>query len=242
MEPLKGIFVTGTDTDVGKTYVSSIILRELREAGFSVGASKPACSGAVLEEGEPRWADLDQLAEAAGISDIDLICNQRFQAPLAPPVAARLEDSQTDLLAMQESLLAWESRSDIVVVEGVGGLLCPLTEQKSVADFAAWAGFPLLIVARLGLGTINHTLLTIEAATRRGLAVTGVVLNDGDGLADSPAGQTNFDELANRTDVPILGIVSQNGRSVSLRDGETPARIDWSGLAGSRKDAAASPE
>lgn len=219
-----------------------MIVKELHDAGFRVGASKPACSGAVLEEGEPRWSDLDQLAEAGGISEIDLICNQRFHAPLAPPVAARIEGSQTDLLAMQESLLAWESRSDIVVVEGVGGLLCPLTDHESVADFAAWAGFPLVIVARLGLGTINHTLLTIEAATRRGLAVAGVMLNDGDGLADSPAGQTNFDELANRTDVPILGIVGQNGRSVSLRDGETPARIEWSGLAGSRRDAAASPE
>ena len=239
---LKGIFVTGTDTDVGKTYVSSIILRELVDTGFNVGASKPACSGAVFHNGTKSWADLDQLADAAGISAVDLICKQRLEAPLAPPVAARLEGKQLDFSTMQESLLAWESRSDIVVVEGVGGLLCPLTEQESVADFAAWAGFPLLIVARLGLGTINHTLLTIEAATRRGLAIAGVIFNDGDGLADSPAGQTNFDELANRTDVPILGIVGQNGRSVSLRDGETPARIDWSGLAGSRGDEAKSPE
>lgn len=242
MKKRRGLFVTGTDTDVGKTYVSSIILRELRDAGFRVGASKPACSGAVIESGEPRWPDLDQLAEAAGLSDIDLICRQRFQAPLAPPVAARLEGQQPDLSAMQQSLLAWESRADVVVVEGVGGLLCPLTDQDSVADFAVWAGFPLLIVARLGLGTINHTLLTIEAARQRDLAIAGVILNDGDGLADSPAGQTNFDELANRTDIPILGIVGQNGRSVSLREGETPARIDWSGLAGSRGDTAASPE
>jgi dethiobiotin synthetase len=242
VETHRGIFVTGTDTDVGKTYVSSIILRELTDAGFRIGASKPACSGAGLENGVPRWADLDQLAEAAGISDIDQICNQKFQAPLAPPVAARLEGLQPNLSAMQENLLAWESRADIVVVEGVGGLLCPLTDQKSVADFAAWVGFPLLIVARLGLGTINHTLLTIEAAERRNLAVAGIILNDGDGLADSPAGQTNFDELANRTDVPILGIVGHGGQSISLRDRETPARIDWSGLAGSRGDAAASPE
>ncbi len=242
MNSLQGLFVTGTDTDVGKTYVSSIILRELIDAGHSVGASKPACSGAVLKTGEPRWMDLDQLADAAGISNIDLICNQKFLAPLAPPVAARCEGQQPDLAAMQENFLAWNSRADIVVVEGVGGLLCPLTDQESVADFAAWVEFPLLIVARLGLGTINHTLLTIEAAERRNLSIAGVILNDGDRLADSPAGQTNFDELANRTDVPILGIVRQSRQSISLRDGETPARIDWSGLAGTREIEATSPE
>ncbi|MBL6704551.1 MAG: dethiobiotin synthase [Planctomycetaceae bacterium] len=233
---MRGLFVTGTDTDVGKTYVSSIILRELIDNGFRVGALKPACSGSVLVNGELRWPDLDQLAEAAGISDIDLICNQRFQAPLAPPVAARLEDRKTDLSAMQNSLLGWQTRADIVVVEGVGGLLCPLTAHQSVADFAVWVGFPLLIVARLGLGTINHTLLTIEAAKRRDIDIAGVVLNDGDSLADTPAGRTNFDELTNRTDVPVLGIVTHGGRSISLRDRETPARIAWSGLAGFRGD------
>lgn len=242
MGSLKGIFVTGTDTDVGKTYVSSIILRELIDAGHSVGVSKPACSGAVVEAGEPRWPDLDQLAEAAGLSDIDLICRQRFQAPLAPPVAARLERQQPDLSTMQQSLLAWESRADIVVVEGVGGLLCPLTDQDSIADFAAWVDFPLLIVARLGLGTINHTLLTIEAANLRNLTIAGIILNDADGLADTPAGMTNFAELANLTDVPLLGIVGRGGQSVSLRDQETPARIDWSELAGSRRNEATNPD
>lgn len=237
-----GLFVTGTDTDVGKTYVSSIVLRELTAAGIRVGAVKPACSGAILESGVPRWSDLDHLAEAAGISDVDLICTQRFEAPLAPPVAARLEGRQTDLAAMRSCLLAWETHADIVVVEGVGGLLCPLTDLESVADFAAWVRFPLLIVARLGLGTINHTLLTIEAAKRRDLDIAGVILNDGDGLADTPAGQSNFDELANRTDVPILGFVHRGKQFVSLRDQESPARIDWSGLAGSLKVGETRPE
>ena len=239
---MRGLFVTGTDTDVGKTYVSSIILRELIAAGHSVGVSKPACSGAVFEAGETRWPDLDQLADAAGLSDIDLICRQRFQASLAPPVAARLEGRQPDLSAMQDNLLAWESRADIVVFEGVGGLLCPLTDKDSVADFATWVGFPLLIVARLGLGTINHTLLTIEAAKLRNLIIAGVILNDAVGLADTPAGRTNFAELANRTDVPVLGIVGRGGQSVRLRDHETPARIDWSRLASSRENFATSPE
>ncbi|MGZ0173484.1 MAG: dethiobiotin synthase [Planctomycetales bacterium] len=234
MESQRGIFVTGTDTDVGKTYVSSIILRELIAVGVSVGVTKPACSGAVRDGDMLRWPDIETLALAAGISDTDLICNQRFEAPLAPPVAARQEGTTPDIAAMQQSLLDWSSRVEVVVVEGVGGLLCPLTDEASIADFAQWVGFPLIIVARLGLGTINHTLLTIEAARRRDLTIAGVILNDAEGLADTPAGQTNFDELANRTDVPVLGIVAHGSQSISLRDGETPARIDWSSLAASR--------
>ena len=238
MTSQRGLFVTGTDTDVGKTYASSIILRELINAGYSVGVSKPACSGAVMDDGKPRWPDLDQLTQAAGLSNDDRICRQKFLAPLAPPVAARHEGLQSDLSKMQEHLVAWESSVDIIVVEGVGGLLCPLTDQDSVADFAAWLNFPLLIVARLGLGTINHTLLTIESAKLRNLKVAGVILNDAEGLADTPAGKTNFSELANRTELPILGIIGRGEQSVNLRDQKTPARIDWSGLAGSRGNGA----
>lgn len=231
---MRGLFVTGTDTDVGKTYVSSIILRELIVAGISTGVVKPACSGAVTENETPGWPDLDQLAEAAGISDIDLICRQRFVAPLAPPVAARLEGKQPDLSVMQQDLLAWESLADTVVVEGVGGLLCPLTEDTSIADYAQWVNFPLIIVARLGLGTINHTLMTIEAARQRNLKIAGIILNDAENLAGSPAGQTNADELTARTEVPVLGVVLYGGRSVCLRDGVTPGRIAWSELAACR--------
>jgi dethiobiotin synthetase len=232
---MRGLFITGTDTDVGKTYVSSIILRELVAAGVSAGVAKPACSGAVRDNDRLRWPDLEALASAAGITDVDRICNQRFEAPLAPPVAARQEGKTVDLSTMQQSLLNWSSRADVVVVEGVGGLLCPLTDEVSIADFAQWVGFPLIIVARLGLGTINHTLLTIEAARRRDLAIAGVILNDGDDLAGTPAGQTNVGELANRTDVSVLGIVGHGSRSICLRDLETPARIVWSELAASRK-------
>jgi dethiobiotin synthetase len=228
---MRGLFVTGTDTDVGKTYVSSIILRELAEAGVQVGASKPACSGAVPDGDSFRWPDLEALASAAGISDIDQICSQRLRAPLAPPVAARLEGRRVSFRVMQDELLAWSTRADIVVVEGVGGLLCPLTEEHSVADFAQWMGFPLIIVARLGLGTINHTLLTMEAAEQRNLKIAGIILNDADNQSASPAGQTNINELAARTDIPLLGVIGFGSQTACLRDRETPARIDWSDLA-----------
>ncbi|NQV24213.1 MAG: dethiobiotin synthase [Rhodopirellula sp.] len=231
---MRGLFITGTDTNVGKTYVTSIILRELISAGVSTGVSKPACSGAVIDGDTCRWPDLEILSAAAQVTDIDLICSQRYRAPLAPPVAARQEGRQVDLKAMKANLLAWSTRAEVVIVEGVGGLLCPLTSQESAADFAGWTGFPLIIVARLGLGTINHTLLTIEAARHRNLAIAGIVLNDGDGLSETPAGQSNYDELTARTDIPVLGVVGLGSQTACLRDGETPARIDWSELAASR--------
>ena len=128
-------------------------------------------------------------------------------------------------------------RHEFVVVEGVGGWLCPLTEQHTIADFAESIALPVVVVARLGLGTINHTLLTIESIQRRGLPVMGVVLNDAQAEAGSLAAQSNVTELAHWTTaafelpVPVLGVVSHGGESVCLSGSTQPARIDWRRLA-----------
>ena len=230
---MRGLFITGTDTDVGKTFVTGLVARELRQNGLRVGVCKPACSGAELVDGQPVWHDIEQLATAAEVEDHDLICRQRFLAPLAPPVAADQEGESIDEQLCRQTVTDWNGRCDLLLVEGVGGLLCPLTTTSSIADFAGLVGFPLIVVARLGLGTINHTLLTLECAAQRGLRVAGVILSDGDRLANTPAGQTNADELASRINVPLLGIVPFGADSVRLRDGITPARIAWNELAGS---------
>ncbi len=228
---MRGLFITGTDTDVGKTYVTAMIARELRSDGVRVGVCKPACSGADLATGQPVWSDIEHLAAAAGVDDRNLICRQRFLWPLAPPVAASREGGTVDEDLCRQTVADWESRCDLLLVEGVGGLLCPLTATSSIADFAAWTGFPLIVVARLGLGTINHTLMTLECAARRDLPVAGVVLSDADQLAETPAGQTNADELVSRINVPLLGITPFGADSIRLRDGITPARIAWTELA-----------
>ncbi len=230
---MRGLFITGTDTDVGKTYVTALIARELRNNGVRVGACKPACSGAEMHEGQPVWSDIEQLAVAAEIDDREMICSQRFLAPLAPPVAAVEEGGSVDESVCRETVSRWKDRCELLLVEGVGGLLCPLTDTSSIADFAKWTGFPLIIVARLGLGTINHTLLTLESAARHGLTVAGVILSDGDQLAHTPAGLTNVDQLESRIDVPLLGIVPFGADSIRLRDGISPARIAWNQLADS---------
>jgi dethiobiotin synthetase len=231
---MRGLFITGTDTGVGKTHVACSIVRELRAAGHRVGAFKPACSGARVDpfdaQSPPRWDDLDALRAALGsdVSD-EQLCPQRFIAPLAPPVAARAEGRSVDLTAIERGFAAWHDACDWLIVEGAGGLLCPLTESESFADLALRFQLPLLIVARLGLGTINHTLLTVEAAQRRGLSIAGVILNETQRTEADRSVESNAQEIAARCDVPILAIRRFQADGWVSRFGD-PIQLDWPAL------------
>lgn len=227
----RGLFITGTDTGVGKTYVAAAAVRRLSERGARVGAYKPTASGSEDGPQGPVWVDVEQLFSAlGGKHPREFICPQRWHAPLAPPVAAQCEGSRVDAALLRRGAEWWRERVDYLVVEGAGGLLSPLTESESVADLAADLGFPLLIVGRLSLGTINHTLLTIEAARRRELPVAGVILNQATppDVADRSTA-TNPAELASRTDVPILGILPHDPSKDLLRDSAF-LKIDFAGL------------
>ena len=228
----RGLFVTGTDTGVGKTYVTTLIARELLAAGLQVGVYKPVCTGSVAgADGKPVWSDVEQLSSVvAGRFEQDRVCPQRFHAALAPPVAARLEGKSVDAGLLRAGARWWQQRVELLLVEGIGGLLCPLTEDETVADLARDLNYPLIVVARLGLGTINHTLLTVEAARNRGLTVAGVVLNQADPAETGAASATNPAELAARSPVPVLGVVGYNQPDGLLRDGRR-IRIDWAALA-----------
>jgi len=229
---MRGLFISGTDTNVGKTQVACQIVCELRSTGHRVGAFKPACSGASQDEiGHPRWDDLDRLREALRheVSE-DQLCPQRFLAPLSPPAAARNEGRRVDWNSIIHSFEAWQTACDILVVEGAGGLLCPLTDDSTIADLASTFSFPLVIVARLGLGTINHTLLTVEAARRRGLQIAGLVFNEPTPTDDILVA-SNPVEIAARCDVPILAICRHQSAGVG-RVCES-LRLDWWTLAGS---------
>lgn len=177
---MKTLLVTGTDTDVGKSWISCLLLQQLIQQGVSVGAYKPICSGAVTDSNGRRvWTDVEKLAMAAGwTGSRNQICPQRFDAALAPNVAASLENRTVDDALLDSGLQRWRPLATHAVVEGAGGLLCPLSDRSTVADFAVRLNGPVLIVAANKLGVINHTRLTVEAALNRGLNVTGVVLND----------------------------------------------------------------
>lgn len=229
---MRGFFVTGTDTGVGKTHVSCEIVRDLRMQGHRVGAYKPVCSGArIASNGRSIWDDVAKLQNALGgdVSE-DQISPQRFDAPLAPPLAARQEGRSVDLNELQNGFDWWRSQCDLLVVEGAGGLLCPLTERETMADLAMRFQLPLLIVARLGLGTINHTLLTIEAARTRGLKIVGVLLNEATPLPiDDISIDSNAAEIALRGQVSVLGILRYQAAGWVSRFGE-PIQLDWFAL------------
>ena len=166
----RGVFVTATDTGAGKTAVTAGIAALLRGRGVDVGVFKPVSSGGT--------ADARLLSEAAGVTDaLELVNPVRLEAPLSPNVAAELEGRRIPLEPIDDAYSRLTRLHDIVLVEGVGGLLVPIREDFLVADLARRLDLPLLVVARAALGTINHTLLTLEAADRRNQEVIGVVYN-----------------------------------------------------------------
>jgi dethiobiotin synthetase len=196
-----GVFVTGTDTGVGKTLVACALLRALRARGIDVGAMKPIETGV----GPDGPADAIALRLAAGERDpLADVCPQPFALAAAPTAAARAEGRVVDLAAIDAAHARLRARRDFLVVEGAGGLLVPIAEKLAMADLAERMGLPLLIVARAALGTINHTRLTLESAHRRGLAVAGVVISHSAG-ALCAADEANLGELRRELGAVLLG-------------------------------------
>ncbi len=197
---MRGLFVTGTDTGVGKTEVAAALVEGWRARGLDVAGMKPAQSG--VEDGLPT--DADRLRAAGGNADpVELACPYSLRAPLAPAVAARLEGVTISLDHVLACARELARRHAAVVVEGAGGLLVPLTERETYADLARALGLPVLVVARAGLGTVNHTALTVEALRSRGLAVLGVVLNRSAPVAD-PSEPHNAAEIERLTGARVL--------------------------------------
>jgi dethiobiotin synthetase len=227
-QPERGLFITGTDTGVGKTYVAALIARALSTAGHRVGVYKPAASGCCRENDELASGDAALLWKAAGEpGELDAVCPQRFAAPLAPHLAARAERKQLDGDLLRAGLSYWYDRCDVVLIEGAGGLMSPLGEDEFVADLAYDFRYPIIVVAANRLGVINQTLQTLVTATtfRDGLSVAGVVLNDVGGPAADASVATNRDELERRCVPPVLAHVPWQATTIA-------PPVDWFSLAG----------
>ena len=225
---MAGLFITGTDTGVGKTFVARGIVSALRAQGRRVGVMKPVetgCGGGMTR----RPADALALRAAAGSTlAIDRICPYRLDAPLAPDVAARLENVRIDPQVILAAFRVIDADHDLTVVEGAGGLLVPIVERYAMADLARDLELPLLVVVDSKLGAINHTLLTLEAAAARGLAVRGYVLNHA--AAADEAAVTNASVLERCTAVPCLGAIEWTPAAETDPRGIVGRALDWSRL------------
>lgn len=196
-----GLFVTGTDTGVGKTVVACELADQLRARGVDVGVMKP------IETGVGAQGPLDAiaLAEAAGVTDpLELVCPVRLALPAAPDVAAAAERLTIDRGALREAFIELDRRHEWMIVEGAGGLLVPIAPGFTMADLSADLGLPLLVVARGRLGTVNHVRLTLEVAAARGLPLAGVVISHGP-VPLSTADAANLDALRVWLGVRLVG-------------------------------------
>ena len=215
-KPPLGLFVTGTDTEVGKTFVASLIVKQLTAAGHRVGVYKPVASDCVSDGRQLVSEDAVALWDAAGRPlSLEAVCPQRFQAPLAPHLAARNAGRELDAQLLRDGISVWADECDIIVVEGAGGLMSPVSDDEYVADLAYDFGYPAIVVTPNVIGAINQSLQTLITAAcfRDGLPVAGVILNDlrmfdGDISMDS-----NRDEIQRRAMSPVLSRLRYEGES-----------------------------
>jgi dethiobiotin synthetase len=206
LPPIRGVFITGTDTDVGKTWVAAGLTAALRSRGVKAVYFKPVQSGCPQEGGRLVPTDASFARTLAGLTEpLEVLTPITLRLPLAPGVAAAQAGVEVDLGNVAAALRDLAARYEFFVVEGAGGLYVPLIGTHFlVLDLIRWLGLPLAVVAKSGLGTINHTVLTVKAALAANLRVAGVILNrypDNPGLAE----ETNPGVIEALTGVPVLG-------------------------------------
>ncbi len=209
----RGLFITGTDTGVGKTRVGTALTHLLTERGLRVRVRKPVESGCPTGPGGLLPQDAAVLREAAGGTEpLERICPYRLQALLSPERAAELEEMALDLGRLHAACLAGIGNDDFLLVEGAGGFYSPLARGALNADLAGGLGLPVLVVAADRLGTLNHTLLTVEAVRMRGLALAGLVLNQP--LPQADPKMDNAEDLERWLQIPVLRLPYGSGSGV----------------------------
>jgi dethiobiotin synthetase len=210
----KGLFITGTDTGIGKTLITGGIAHILRKQGLKVGVFKPVATGCRREMKELISPDAQFLAMCAEADyPLTVITPACYETAAAPIVCARIEERPIDyeqIVAMYNYLC---KTCDVVLVEGIGGVLVPLDKQTTILDLAAKMRLPMIIVARPRLGTINHTLLTLQAVRNAGLYVAGVVINGYSVPAANIAEETALGIIAELGNTKILASVGQDDQS-----------------------------
>ncbi|MHC1722633.1 MAG: dethiobiotin synthase [Aminipila sp.] len=217
----KGIFITGTGTDMGKTYVSGLIVKELRDNHINAGYYKPALSGAYRKNGNLIPGDAEYVCKFSGLTDApEKLVSYIFETPVSPHLAAQMESEiEVSKDVILEDYNKLSQKYDFMVVEGCGGILCPLSIPKSLSsdvnqnnsnllllsDIIKLLNLDIIIVADAGLGTINHVLLTVEYAKHNCIGIAGIILNHFD--ENSFLHQDNKKQIEFLTALPVLSCI-----------------------------------
>ena len=229
--PIPAILVTGTDTGIGKTLVAGAIGRWFRMRGFRVSVLKPCATGCVHRREGLVSEDAEFLAHCADARfPLDVICPQRYAEPLAPAVAAERAGRPLDWEAINRSISIMSADSEVMIVEGVGGIRVPMDPRHTFIDVAAWLGAPAVVVARSTLGTINHTLLTLDCLRAARVPVAGVVINRYPSDNASVAEESNPRSIERWGKIPVLCLVpDERIEGLSLPPGIVAAidTVDW---------------
>jgi dethiobiotin synthetase len=220
--PYHGCFITGTDTGVGKTIITAVLALCLQQRGLRVAVMKPIETGCLNER--ELSSDAERLRTVIAVTtSIDLISPYRFALPLAPLAAARATGVTIEIDRIKAACQNLANDYDFVLVEGIGGLMVPLSEKSDVRDLIASLHLPALVVGLAALGGVNHALLTIEALRQRAISITGIVLNQLITESNPQQTQSTVDLIRERSGVPVFGPLPY----------ESECRLDWS--AGVRK-------
>lgn len=221
-------FITGTDTEIGKTLVTSTLLYALGQRGVRAAGMKPVAAGAELHDGAWHNDDADRIVAAASVPvPFELVTPYLLREPAAPHIVAAQEGVAIDLAHIRSCYDRVAGMADAVVVEGVGGFRVPLSDRYDTADLAQQLGLPVILVVGLRLGCINHALLTAEAIAARGLTLAGWVGNVVD--LDMRYGMDNVTALTERLPAPLLGCIP---RLPAALPAAAAAHLDFSVLPG----------
>ncbi len=229
---IPGLFVTGTDTGVGKTLVAGAIADWGRRRKLRVAVCKPVATGCERRREGLVSEDAEFLAHHADARfPLDTICPQRFAEALAPAVAAERAKTSIEWNAIDAVIQMMSRESDFLIVEGVGGVMVPMDRNSTVLDMMGWLGLPAVVVARAGLGTINHTLLTVEALRWVKVRVAGVVINGYPPETPGPVEETNPRAIEKWGRVPVLCLVPKfSGKAIPKLPEDVVAAVepvDW---------------
>ena len=232
---IPGLFITSTDTGVGKTVIAAAIADYFRRHKVRTGVCKIAATGCERRREGLVSEDAEFLAHCADSSfALDVICPQRYVEPLAPAIAAERANQPLEWPAIQRSLDDIAAASDVIIVEGVGGIMVPMDEQSTVLDVARWLDLPTVVVARPALGTINHALLTVNALRAAKVPVVGVVINRYPAEQPDAAEETNPRAIERWGKVNVLCLAPDEPfKPPALPAGVVSAidAVDWGRLA-----------